>query len=561
MSGLIATSRNCKTIEFAMTGELHLQLLGTPTILRDGVRQDFHLRRATALLAYLAVTGQAQPRDHLAELFWPEAPPGVGRTRLRRLLHRITQAIGRRVITANDDQLTLGDAIDTDRQVYLDLLAQAAAAEDPLQEAALLRESFGLYRGEFLHAFALPECGEFDRWQQIQADELRHHQAATLSRLARLEQAAGCFDPAIDCARKLVALDRLEESSQQLLIGLYMAAGRPSAARAQLAECRRILAAELDLEPSPETLALIPEPIRSSQSGLPRTHYAESNGAHIAWQVTGSGARDVLLIPGFVSHLEQFWLEPTLAGFLSELASGCRLILLDRRGIGLSDRTGGPPTSESTCEDIDTVLQAANSSSAVIFGVSEGGPMALEFAARHPESVDGVMVFGAMAKGLRSDNYPWGLAPQAFNRWLDQLIADWGGPAGLEHFAPSMADDPQLRDWWARTLRLGSSPGAVRFVLEALSQLDIRALLSSINVPSLVIHRRGDLPVPFEAGRYLAQLIPGARWRPLDGCDHWPWFGDSASVLDAIGAFLAELDALPSDVSCNKARNEPKRLR
>lgn len=228
-----------------------------------------------------------------------------------------------------------------------------------------------------------------------------------------------------------------------------------------------------------------------------------------------------------------------MAEFLVRLAGMSRLIVLDRRGMGLSDRTAGPPTAAATCADVLAVLEAADSEQPVLFGVSEGGTMALAFAARHPERIRGLVLFGAMARGLAAPDYPWAMQRDAAQAWLDRLVAQWGGPVGLERFAPTMAGIPQFCDWWARTLRLGSSPGAMRFVLEALAEADVRPLLASLRAPALVMHREGDRAVPLEAGRYLARLIPNATWYPLGGDDHWPWIGNADAVLAALDQFLA----------------------
>jgi pimeloyl-ACP methyl ester carboxylesterase len=188
-----------------------------------------------------------------------------------------------------------------------------------------------------------------------------------------------------------------------------------------------------------------------------------------------------------------------------------RLVLLDRRGIGLSDRVGFNPSVDATAQDIGTVLDAAGSRRVVLFGASEGGPACIKFAADHPDRVAGLVLFGSLAKGSAASDYPHALQASQYDAWLRQLVAVWGGPAGIETFAPSLSCDSQARAWWAGLLRAASSPGAIKGVLEALRDMDVRHLLGRISVPTLVLHRHGDRAVRIGAGRHLASHIAQAR--------------------------------------------------
>ena len=216
-----------------------------------------------------------------------------------------------------------------------------------------------------------------------------------------------------------------------------------------------------------------------------------------------------------------------------------RLILLDRRGVGLSDRVGFRPSVEATAQDIRTVLDAAGSRRVVLFGASEGGPACIKFAADHPDRVAGLILFASLAKGSATPDYPHALHAGQYDAWLQQLVSAWGGPAGIETFAPSLAGDAKARAWWAGLLRAASSPGAIKGVLEALRDTDVRHLLGRVAVPTLVLHRRGDRAVRIGAGRHLANHIPQARFIELDGADHWVFAGDRQAVLVASGGSSA----------------------
>ena len=187
------------------------------------------------------------------------------------------------------------------------------------------------------------------------------------------------------------------------------------------------------------------------------------------------------------------------------------------------------------------MLDAAGSRRVVLFGASEGGPACIRFAADHPDRVAGLILFASLAKGSAAPDYPYALHADQYDAWMQQLVSAWGGPAGIETFAPSLAGDAKARAWWAGLLRAASSPGAIRGVLEALRDTDVRHVLGRIAVPTLVLHRRGDRAVRIGAGRHLANHIPQARFIELDGADHWAFAGDQQAVLDSIRQFVGDL--------------------
>jgi pimeloyl-ACP methyl ester carboxylesterase/class 3 adenylate cyclase len=266
---------------------------------------------------------------------------------------------------------------------------------------------------------------------------------------------------------------------------------------------------------------------------------------HIAYQAIGAGPVDIVMVGGFVSHLEQIWEEPGLAQFLRRLSAAARVILFDKRGVGLSDRVGYPPTLEDTMDDLLAVLDAVGARCPVLFGVSEGGPNSILFAATYPERIAALILYGTAAKFTRVPNYTWALTGEQFDRWRERLVAGWGGPVGLEYFAPTRAQDTVFQEWWARMLRLGSSPGNVQAVLGAARDIDIRPVVPAIRVPTLVLHRTGDRVMRVEGARYLAQRIPGATYVELAGEDHWWWVGETDSLLARITAFVDQNNQPP----------------
>lgn len=274
--------------------------------------------------------------------------------------------------------------------------------------------------------------------------------------------------------------------------------------------------------------------------GLSDVHFVENDGLHIAWRTLGEGPTDLFFAPGFVSHLDTRYRIREVAAFDSRLARGRRLITFDKRSVGLSDRIGKPPTIDDTVSDMLAVLNAARSKRTVIFGVSESGPAACLFAARYPERVSALILYGTFARGLKSDDYPHMATREVYDRWLNRLIAEWGGPSSLELFAPSIAHDPAARDGWARYLRSAATPGTIRGIFEVLRDIDVRSNLRDIQCPTLVIHRRDERLIRSSAGADLAERIPGARYAELEGQDHWWFVGDAQSVLDTIESFLKD---------------------
>jgi pimeloyl-ACP methyl ester carboxylesterase/DNA-binding winged helix-turn-helix (wHTH) protein len=280
---------------------------------------------------------------------------------------------------------------------------------------------------------------------------------------------------------------------------------------------------------------------------IPDVRYARSGDVNVAYQVVGSGPRDLVFVMGWVSHLEYFWNEPSFAGFLTRLASMSRLILFDKRGTGLSDPvpTSQLPSLEQRMDDVRAVMEAAGSRRAVLLGVSEGGPLCALFAATYPEKTEALVMIGSYARRLRDVDYPWGPTRDERDAFCRTLLEEWGGPVGIEERAPSLATDPTFRAWWASYLRMGASPGAAVALTRMNSDTDVRGVLPSIRVPTLVLHRRGDRCLLVDEGRYLASRIPGARFVELPGEDHLPFVGDQDALLQEVEAFLSQRRATP----------------
>jgi pimeloyl-ACP methyl ester carboxylesterase/DNA-binding winged helix-turn-helix (wHTH) protein len=273
---------------------------------------------------------------------------------------------------------------------------------------------------------------------------------------------------------------------------------------------------------------------------LPETMYASSGDVNIAYQVVGDAPLDLVFVMGWVSHLEYCWREPSFARFLLRLASFSRLILFDKRGTGLSDRVpiNQLPTLEQRMDDVRAVMNAVGSERAALCGVSEGGPMCSLFAATYPEKTLALVMIGTYAKRIRDADYPWGPTAEQREHFFETMRQQWGGPVGIEERAPSQAHDPKFREWWAAYLRTGASPAAAVALTQMNAEIDVRNVLPSIRVPSLVIHRIDDQCLKVEEGRFVADRIPNARFVELPGNDHLPFVGDQDAILDEMEEFL-----------------------
>jgi DNA-binding winged helix-turn-helix (wHTH) protein/pimeloyl-ACP methyl ester carboxylesterase len=267
-----------------------------------------------------------------------------------------------------------------------------------------------------------------------------------------------------------------------------------------------------------------------------RVSYTVSDGLNIAYQVSGGGELDIVLVPGFISHLEIDWEDPRHAAFLDRLGTFGRLIRFDKRGTGMSDRPSGVPDLETRMHDVLAVMDAVGSGRATLFGYSEGGPMSVLFAAAHPERVSRLVLYSSYAKRTRTPDYPWAQTAEDRADHADHLVSTWDWESDMLMRCPSA--DAQMRAWWGRRSRAATTPATLRALMDMNALVDVRDALPAVRVPTLVLHRRGDQVVRVENGRYLADHIPDARLVELDGDDHFV-SGNPDQILDPVEAFLA----------------------
>jgi class 3 adenylate cyclase len=274
-------------------------------------------------------------------------------------------------------------------------------------------------------------------------------------------------------------------------------------------------------------------------TSTPPVLYAQSGGVHIAYQVIGEGDLDLVLVPGFASHLDVEWESPALARFFRELASFSRLIRFDKRGLGLSDRNVAPVPLEERMDDVRAVMDAVGSERAALMGISEGAPMSILFAATYPERTRALVLYGGMARATEAPGYPWAPSPEAFAEASQELVMPVVYSGGdIDIWAPSLNEDATAREWLGRYRRAAMSPDGIEAVIKMFLDIDVRHVLPALHVPTLVLHRHGDRVVNWRASQWMAEQIPGARRVELPGQDHLPWAGDTDAIVEEVRVFL-----------------------
>ena len=525
-----------------------LHAFGVPVAFVGGRETRLSLKRAIALLAYLGFNAAPVPREHLATMLWPDADQARARTRLRRLTYTIEDALGDKVLSSDNDCLALlaHQVVEIDflqfAQFARRVVATATFDEGTLREAHqwIVRARHPVMQGI---AFG---SEIFDDWLKAVSIEHEHLLARLLERLIDALASRGDLAAALELGEVLLSLDAYREPSYVWLMQLHALQGHSAGVEATYTRCADVLRAEFGIRPGPQTegayLRMTEDLKRLSSNFLerPSVRFAEGGLGAVAYTTFGAGEQTLVICPGFVFHIEIALEYAPFRACIEALADRFRVILFDRRGVGLSERLGATSTPDALAADIAAILEHARVPRAWLFGSSEGGLGAMRLAIDQPDRVEGLCLFGSLARGSVAPDFPWALPASSYDVWLQRLVADWGGPIGIETFAPSDKDNPTLRAWWARLVRHAASPGGLQTILGGLRGADLRADLARIMVPTLVMHRRGDRAVRFEAGRHLAQHIPGAVWRPLEGVDHFWFCGDSASVIQAIQAFATQ---------------------
>jgi DNA-binding SARP family transcriptional activator/pimeloyl-ACP methyl ester carboxylesterase len=479
-------------------------------------------RRAGELVKLLALSSaQRLHRELVIDILWPDLSLEAGAANLRKAAHHARRTLGiETAVVLRGEQVVfgLGDEIDVDaRQFELDA-EKAVESGDPDECASVAR----LYGGDLL-----PD-DRYEDWVEQPRQRLRDLHLRLLRR-AGLWECVLVEEPA-------------DEAAVRALMQLDAQVGNRSSALGHFHRLRAALRA-LGLEPSAETDELYRRIAHAPLQRSPVT-YVRSGGVNIAYQVVEGGPCDLLLIPGWVSHLALDWEEPYWGRWCERMTAFARLVRFDKRGTGLSDRPAGPQPLEARAGDALAVLNAAGVERAHVLGWSEGGPLGILLAARHPERVLSLTLYGTQARFRRGPDYPWGDTDEEHERDTDQIERKWGSVELGRFFAPD--GDEGFAERFAAYQRAGASPGAAAELNRINHRIDIRDLLAEIHVPTLVLSRHGDPIGPPDAARYMADRIAGARFVELEGDDHVMWIGDSDPLCSQIERFVLSTERHPA---------------
>ena len=552
---------------------MEFSILGPVDVTVGGRSLELSGARARAVLATLIVhANHVVAAEQLLDELWPGQPADkavaslqVRLSELRKILRAAADAPDAdRLTTRPPGYLLRVTPAELDSCRFTGLTAKAAdamAGGDPAVDLHCLDEALRLWRGPALAGIDAPSV-------RTEAGRLEELRLAALEARAEALLECGKFGDAIAELETLTAAHPLRERLWSLrMLALYRAGRQADALRAYR-DLRAILADELAIEPGPalrdlhtgimrqdpaldrpapgeQDVGLRDRGQRGQPFPVPQTRYAMTDdGVHIAYQVLGQGDRDIVFVPGLMSHLDLLWESPDTAGFFQRLATLGRLILFDKRDTGLSDRAVGDLSLQERMADVRAVMRAAGSARAVLFGYSEGAPMSILFTATYPEQVTALILGSAAARWFPAPDYPCGdAAVEMYESLRDIAAYHWGRGDSIEWYLPSRAADPHARELFARFERLAVTPGAFLRMTAMIREIDVRAALPSIHVPTLVIHRLSDRITPPFHGRYLAERIAGARYfeQPGDHSLRFAGGGDSDALFREIAGFLASV--------------------
>ena len=545
------------TTAAAAAARLQLCASGYPQLWLDGRPAALKLKRGLALLVYLSELGRKVARSHLAELLWPDAAPELGRTRLRRLSHEVNAVLGIDLLAGDNDALWLAGAdpslasdVAAVRALALQLLTAPAGTTDGAADGAVWQRLCAPEAPGLLEGFELAS-DPFMAWCDGRRAELRQLLVRALTRLAAQAQRRGAAAQAAEAAAALIRLDPLADAGHAALLAARAQLGDAAGVEAAYFGCAELLRTELGIRPSAQIeriyaqaqrqLALQPGERQAPAMDTAPIAFVDSEGGTLAHLRLGSPhapCGTLILLFGLWSHVEVAWEHPGIRALLERLAQRFQVVLLDRRGIGLSERLTLPPTLSAGVQDVDAVRRALGVERVWLFGSSVGGAIAIDYAGAQPQRVQGLMLYAAHARGAWAGDYPWALRPEQMAAWLQRLQSAWGLATSLEHFAPSLAADEAARHWWARMLRQAASRNSLPAILRGFASVDVRARLPTLRAPTLIVQREADRIVRAGVARYLAARIPGAELCLLPGEDHLLWAGDSGAVLDALEDFV-----------------------
>lgn len=521
-------------------GGPHFHFHGYPAVHVDGRLVPLKLKRALALLVFLSAQQRPVGRESVAALLWPDSPVEVARARLRRLVHETHAAVGVPLIDGD------GDALWLSRGWTSDLAATQAAVQAVSDTQPLSSSHLDLLTrpgaAAILNGFDI-DSEAFEDWL---AESRRTHASQLVSALARaaaIALKAGDLDTADRTSTALLLHDPHAEQGHIVRIESRALRGDIAGVESAYFDCANVMRSEFGLGPSGRIESVYATASAALGAKEVKIRYAPTSSGKVAYVTWGQGDSTLVFMWGGAINIELALEERRARRFLDSLASNHRLVLLDRRGTGLSERVGVVPNADNGLEDIEAVLDHMGASRVWLFGSLVAGTFAIEFALRRAQRLAGLILYATSPKGSWSEDWPWVKTPAEFAAWVALLTDPTRVLDSLSYCAPSVADDPTVRNWFVRVVRNSVSDVGREAIMRAYQNTDLRPHLGELRMPTLVMHRRGDRIISFQASKHMAGAIPNARFVLLEGDDNFLWCGDSEAALEAINRFIRTGDA------------------
>ncbi len=517
-----------------------VRVLGPIEVERDGESHRIGSPKQRLLVALLA--GQRTPisRTRLVDALWGDEPPASASATVMGYISRLRGVLGSEAILGEAE----GYALKADRVDANDF----EALLDGAQDRATLESALALWRGD---AF-----GELSQHPFLVGEAQRLHELRTHARirLAREYLEEGETARPVSMLEALVAEEPLREDAWVLLVRAFLAAGRSADAVRAAHRCRRQLT-EIGLEPSASLVEAEADALQQRTTNPPPVapvdigpvRYAHNGGVHLAYQVVGGGPVDLICSSYGSISIDSIWDNEQFASFITRLGAACRVVLYDTRGVGLSDPIDleSPPSIRQQSNDLSAVIDAAGAGRPVVVGVGDGGPTTITYAHYNPHGLIGLVLVNTFARIIEAPDYP-GVPQGRFDANLEMSTdpnTSRDTSLVLRNHAPSVAADPVFRRWWERAGRRGASPATAAALWRVRYGADVRGLLDTLQVPTLVLHRRHSRIVPLRYGAFLAEHIPSVRFHELDGADQPAFTEGATAIAGLISTFTTTLSA------------------
>jgi len=539
-------------MKYDRNNSTHVKLFGSVAIESKGIKQTWKRKKTLLLLAYLMVEQRSFNRNQLSAIFWPDIELPAGLKYLRQAIYEIKQLIPISAISVDRQSIRIIPSSELLCDFwYLQDVSSDGHKKNQSQGIDVLLSLLCEIDGIFLEGINIDDLGFFDNWLYTTRESTKRKVCNLLNECIIQSLVEHKTEQAHVLLEKWKVIDEFDEHIYEYLIDLHCLAGDSQRALSEFNAYSAKLLQELDMQPGNDLLQKI-EQIKRGQLRrveiepkspklnvvIPKTQYLNRDGVYIAYQTFGQGPKTLVIVSGFMSHIEAYWENNSLSAFFALLSKSARLVLFDRRGSGMSDRLQKPATTSEFVADIGALVDEVGCSSVSVLGISEGGPAAIQFATSFPDRVDNLILYGTSPIWVKNENWQAALTTEQFELWKNKLVSHWGDGSSIAQFAPTRAKCNDDVQWWARCMRLSSSPSEILKILTSIEKSDVSHLLERVSTPTLIIQKMGDRVVHFSAALNMHHRIQNSQLMQLEGEDHWMWTEQSDRITAAITGFL-----------------------